>query len=156
MDNVQLSDNFTLAELIKSDVAARKGIDNTPSDPAIVVALRALATNILQPVRDHFGIAFSPNSGYRCPALNALVGSAPTSQHILGQAADFELPGIANHVLAQWIQGNLSFDQLILEFYVSGQPASGWVHCSYVSVEKNRRQTLTTPDGKTFSTGLVP
>ena len=72
-----------------------------------------------------------------------------------GQAVDFEIPGIANFDLAKWIEANLSFDQLILEFHRHGEPGTGWVHCSYVGDMTNARSILTSPDGKDFMDGLV-
>jgi len=155
MENIRLSPNFTLAELVKSNIADRHGINNWPTDPDTVEKLRLVAMNILQPVRDHFGIPFSPTSGFRCLELNRIIGSKDTSQHTKGQAVDFEVPGISNYELSLWISRNLSFDQLILEFYEKGQPNSGWVHCSYVSPEDNRKETLTMLKGEGFVKGLV-
>lgn len=143
MQNIKLSKNFWLSELVKSSTADRLGIDNWPTDPVIIERLRLVAEKILQPCRDHFGQAFSPNSGYRCPALNRAVGSKPTSQHMKGEAVDFEISGVPNYELAKFIEENLSFDQLILEFYVPGNPSSGWVHCSFVDEDSNRKQSLT-------------
>lgn len=126
---MKLSDHFTLAEASKSHVAARHGIDNAP--PARVIhRLVRVATQILEPVRAEFRMPFSPSSWYRCPELNAAVGSKPTSAHLSGRAVDFELPGVANADLAHWCAHNLSFDQLILEFPTPDDPASGWVHCA--------------------------
>ena len=51
---MNLSRNFTLQELIKSDTAVRKGINNNPNAGQIE-KLKDLCENILQPVRDHFG-----------------------------------------------------------------------------------------------------
>jgi len=65
----QLSPHFTLEELVHSDFASRHQIDNSTSDPGIIDALRLLAENILEPIRAHYGMAFSPTSGYPCPAL---------------------------------------------------------------------------------------
>jgi len=139
-----LSYHFTLEELVHSDVALRKGIDNTTSNPAIVTALTVLASNILEPIRAQFG-AFSPTSGYRCPALNTAIGGAANSQHMSGQAADIVIPGVTRLALAQWIERSLDFDQLILELYTPGEPDSGWVHCSYVNPARNHKQSLTFP-----------
>ncbi|MEM7221630.1 MAG: D-Ala-D-Ala carboxypeptidase family metallohydrolase [Pseudomonadota bacterium] len=144
---MNLSDHFTLEELCKSQIAERNGIDNSLSEDteqgrAIIASLRALCVNILEPVRTHYGIPIKPNSGYRCGELNDKLGSKPTSQHIKGEAVDFEIAGVSNHDLAVWIRDNLTFDQLILEHYVPGQPQSGWVHCSYVS-SGNRSSVLT-------------
>ncbi|USG60435.1 D-Ala-D-Ala carboxypeptidase family metallohydrolase [Sneathiella marina] len=136
---MQLTTNFTLQELIKSQTALRLDIRNIPSEEE-VANLRLVAEHILQPVRDHFKIPFVPTSGYRCRALNRALKSKDTSQHIKGQAVDLEIPTISNLDLASWIRDTLKFDQLILEFYTAGDKASGWVHCSYV--EKNRRMAV--------------
>jgi len=71
---VQLSDNFSLLELTKSQTAERKGIDNTPS-PEHQENLKLLCTHILQPVRDHFNRVVSVSSGYRSPELCTAIGS---------------------------------------------------------------------------------
>ena len=44
-------------------------------------------------VREHFGKAFTPNSGVRCPTHNANVGGASNSRHLYGKAVDFHVPG---------------------------------------------------------------
>ncbi|MBA1148752.1 peptidase M15A [Ectothiorhodospiraceae bacterium WFHF3C12] len=141
----QLSRNFSLEELCKSQTAERRGIDNS-LDPArdaqIVANLRRVCEEILQPTRDHFDVPIVPSSGYRCLELNRAIGSKDTSQHVNGEAVDFEVPGIANADLAAWIESNLDYDQLILEFYMPGQPNSGWVHCSITGGE-NRHVALT-------------
>lgn len=141
VDPLQLTKNFHLDELIKSNSAKRYGINNTP-DPDSISNLRALAFNILQPVRDHFGKPVIVSSGYRSPILNKKIGGSSTSQHTKGEAADFEIPGIPNYDVAKWIAQNLSFDQLILEYYTTGIPNSGWIHCSYKRLGNNRKQTL--------------
>lgn len=126
---MKLSYNFTLAELTKSEVAIRRAIDNTPS-LAIIDNLQALVDNILQPVRNALGPVIV-TSGYRSPAVNVAVGGSPTSDHCLGMAADIEIVNLDNKVLAQYVRDNFKFTQLILEFYIDGQPNSGWVHVSY-------------------------
>jgi len=127
---MNLSANFSLKELTKSDTATRLGIDNTPDDEAID-NLKTLCDKVLQPVRDHFGKSVTVNSAYRSPESNAAVGGSKTSDHCKGQAADIEIAGIPNAELAQWIMDNLDYTQLILEFYTQGVPDSGWVHVSY-------------------------
>lgn len=146
---MQLSHNFSLEELIKSPTGHRFGIDNIPNNERISNLL-ALAKNILQPVRDNFKSPVIINSGYRCEELNKAVGSKPTSQHILGQAADFEVMGYTNFEVAKWISKHLTFDQLILEFYRQGQPHSGWIHCSYRPDGKNRGEVITICETGTF------
>jgi zinc D-Ala-D-Ala carboxypeptidase len=138
----KLSAHFTLAEATKSQEAERKAIDNTP--PADVIArMKAVAENILEPVRAHFGKPVVINSFYRSPAVNMAIGAKPGSQHTTGEAVDFEVPGVDNAVVAAWIRDTLVFDQLILEFYTPGQPSSGWVHCSYKAGPGCRAECLT-------------
>jgi uncharacterized protein YcbK (DUF882 family) len=153
---MNLTANFTLAEMIKSETALRHDMDNTPGE-AEIANLKALAENVLQPVRDHFGKGVKVNSGFRHPEVNAKVGGSKTSDHCQGQAADIEIPGVPNADLAQWIVDNLDFRQVILEFYTPGVPDSGWVHVSYVASD-NKKQVLTATkkDGKTvYLPGLV-
>jgi len=140
---MNLSANFTLNELTKSETATRLDIDNTPNEEQIE-SLRLLCENILQPVRDHFGKPVKISSGFRCAELNSspAVGGSKTSDHCKGQAVDFEIDGLSNPEVAQWIMDNLTYSQLILEFYVQGQPNSGWIHCSY-NPEKLIKQELT-------------
>lgn len=151
---MQLARNFTLAEMVKSQTAARQGIDNTPTDPQIVEALRAVAVSVLQPVRDHFGNPVFVTSGYRCPQLNTAIGGSANSQHMKGQAADFEVAGHSNFAVAEWVRDNLEFDQLILEFYTPGDPHSGWVHCSFLPGDC-RRDVRSCKAGPVFLPGLV-
>ena len=142
---MKLSRNFSLTEFTKSSSALRLGIDNTP-DGEHLEAAKLLFEKIVQPVRDEFGLTVI-NSGYRCPALNEAIGGAKTSQHCKGEAADIEVPGTANIVVAKWIENFLKFDQLILEFYSKNDPSAGWVHISYKK-EGNRNEALTaTKDG---------
>ena len=137
---MQLSTNFSLPELTKSQTAERKGIDNTPS-PEHKRNLKSLCTRVLQPVRDHFNRVVSVSSGYRSEALCVAIGSKITSQHAKGQAADFEIYGLSNGELANYIKENLDYDQLILEYWTPENPNSGWIHCSFNS-EGNRKEYL--------------
>lgn len=149
---MRITDNFILSEFTKSQTAARLGIDNTPGD-ADIRALTLVSIAILEPVRKHFGVGFSPNSGFRCQELNSAIGSKPTSQHTKGEAVDIELPGISNYDLAAWIGNTLMFDQIILEHYKLGVPDSGWVHVSLKQYE-NRQSALTYSGGR-FLQGLI-
>ena len=137
---MKLSNNFSLKELTASQTAERKGIDNAPS-PTHQANLKSLCASILQPVRDHFGQVVSVSSGYRSQELCLAIGSKITSQHAKGEAADFEIFGVSNKELADWIHYNLNYDQLILEYWKESDPNSGWVHCSY-SENQKRRQYL--------------
>lgn len=153
---MNLTKNFTLAEMTKSETALRHDLDNTPGE-AEIAAMQLLCEKVLQPVRDHFGKGVKVNSAYRHPDVNQKVGGSRNSDHTRGQAADIEIPGVANADLAQWIVDNLEFRQCILEFYTPGVPDSGWVHVSYVA-EDNKKQVLTATkeNGKTvYLNGLV-
>ena len=127
---MNLSRNFTLSELTKSDTAIRKGINNNPNAEQIE-KLKVLCEKILQPVRDHFG-RVKVTSGFRSPILCQAIGSSANSQHAKAEAADFECPGVDNVELFDWIKNNLEPDQLILEFYIPGEKNSGWIHCSWI------------------------
>ena len=140
---MKLTANISLDELTKSQIAERKGINNNPN-PAQIENLKALAVNILQPVRSHFDKPLIISSGFRTAQLCIEIGSVPTSQHCADNnaaAADFEIPGVDNRELALWIKSELEYDQLILEFYKDNEPTSGWIHCSY-STNANRNQSL--------------
>jgi zinc D-Ala-D-Ala carboxypeptidase len=153
---MKLTANFSLEELTKSETALRFGLDNTPNDQELS-NLVALCESVLQPIRDHFGKGVKVNSGFRDPEVNAKVGGSKTSDHCKGMAADIEIPGVANADLAQFIVDNMTFRQVILEFYTPGIPDSGWVHVSY-DITDNKKQVLTATkqNGKTvYLNGLV-
>ena len=120
---MNLTRNFSLQELIKSDTAIRKGIDNNPNADQ-VEKLKRLCENVLQPVRDHFG-RVKVTSGYRSPELCVAIGSSINSQHAKAEAADFEVMGVDNAEVADWVYMNCRPDQLILEYYNIGEPNSG-------------------------------
>lgn len=146
---MNLTANFTLSEMTKSETALRHDLDNTPGKTEIA-NLKVLCEQILQPVRDHYGKGVKVNSGFRHPNVNKAVGGSPTSDHCKGQAADIEIPGVANAELAQWIADNLEYTQLILEFYTQGIPDSGWVHVSYDPANLKKQQlTAVKQNGKT-------
>ena len=138
---MKLTENFSLNELTKSQTAERKGIDNTPSTE-YQETLKSLCEMILQPIRDHFGQVVSVSSGYRSQELCVAIGSSTQSQHAKGQASDFEIFGVSNKELADYIDQNLDYDQLILEYWKGeDEPNSGWVHCSF-NTQGNRKQYL--------------
>jgi len=153
---MQLTENFSLHELTKSEAALRLNLDNTPGETE-VDNLRLLAQKVLQPVRDHYGMGVKVNSGYRSSESNAAIGGSKTSDHCFGRAADIEIPGVPNAELAQWIMDNLDYTQLILEFYTPGIPDSGWVHVSYDPNNlKMQELTAMKVDGKTqYVNGLI-
>jgi hypothetical protein len=137
---MNLSKSFTLNELTKSQEATRLGIANTPNEEHIL-NLKLLCEKILQPIRDFYGMPLSVSSGYRSAKLCEAIGSSSKSQHTKGQAADFEIFGVANKDLADFVVKNLDYDQCILEFWNENEPNSGWVHCSFNALG-NRKQFL--------------
>ena len=153
---MRLSDHFTLAEMCKSQVAERRGIDQTPNEE-IIKNLRALCEAVLEPVRDNYKIPIIPSSGYRSPELNRAIGGSqnPQSQHCIGAAVDFEVASISNVDVARWISEQCAFDKLILECFDPKVGAnSGWVHCSFVEWQHQRGQVLTFDRISGFSPGL--
>ena len=145
---MNLSPHFSLAELVASQVATRKGIDNTPA-PAIVANLTRLAA-LLEQVRALVGAPIAISSGYRSPALNKAVGGAANSAHVLGLAADIGTAKLAPKALALLIrQSDIAFDQLIYE--------GTWVHIA-LSAGTPRRQVLTAKfagGGVSYVAGIV-
>lgn len=154
---MKLSNDFWLNEFTKSIDATRKGLDNTPT-PEALVCIKDLVNEVLQPLRIKLGLVISVNSGYRSPVVNKAVGGSKTSQHMLGQAADIEVQGLANYDLAKFIvDSGLVFDQLILEFPSKTDPAAGWVHVSYKrGANKKQVMTAVKEGGKTvYKSGLL-
>ena len=147
---MQLSKHFTLEEMEKSQTATRKGIKNKAGSGEIK-NLGDLCYEVLEPVRAKFDKPVTITSGYRSPELSEAIGSKATSQHCLGEAVDMEVIGVSNLQVALWIENNVDFDQLILEFY-TGEANSGWIHVSYKD-GSNRKQVLTY-DGKSYTNGL--
>jgi putative chitinase len=153
---MNLTEHFTLEELTVSPTAKRLKLPNTPTAEHIA-NMKYVCQQILEPVRVHFGKPVQINSSYRSPAVNKAVGGSPTSQHSNGEAVDFEIPGISNKVVADWVADNLIFDQVILEFYNAKDGAnSGWVHASIKRNGKNRGQRLVAAKSKAGGTVYTP
>ena len=150
----QLTEHFTLAEMIVSPTAKRLGIPNTPTAEHIE-NMRYCCEKILEPVRAKFG-PVTINSSYRAPLVNKAVGGSKTSQHVNGQAIDFEVKGVDNKTVADWVADNLEFDQVILEFYAAGDKNSGWVHASIKKEGGNRKQRLVATKSKAGGTKYTP
>jgi len=161
----KLSPHFTHREVARSNTAMRQGIDNTPPSEVLQNA-EQLARHVLEPIRVHFGIPFSPNSWYRSEKLEKFIcwrsfkkwckrkgykdhkdpiawdDYFSRKSHPNGQAADIEIASIDNDQLYDWIESNLQYDQLIREFPKKGDPMSGWVHVSWNSTQANRNQAF--------------
>jgi len=133
---MKLSPNFTLEELTHSEIAERLGLNNTPD--AIITANLTRLAKFLEEVRRVIGRPIMVNSAYRSPKVNEAVGSKPTSQHVLGCAADIKVPGLTpNDIVNFVIKSNIEYDQLIREF-------DSWVHISIPNnvADKPRKQVL--------------
>lgn len=128
---MDLTDNFTLEELCYTS----EPYDNTPNESQ-VEALRSLAENVLQPLRNLYGKPINVNSGFRSAKVNKAVGGSTTSQHLRGEAADLNCEN--NKKLYELILYNLEYDQLINEHDYS------WIHVSFTTRRNNRNQRLTT------------
>lgn len=122
---VKLTKHFTLQEMIVSQTASRRGIDNTPNKKQIE-SLKTLCVEVLEKIRVHYKKPVIVTSGFRSDKLNKAIGGSTTSQHSHGEAADFTVHGVSNYEVCKWIENNLNYDQLIYEF---GE--NGWIHVSY-------------------------
>lgn len=123
----RLSDHFELGEFVRSEIATRRDLDNTPS-AEVVRNLRALCVNVLEPLRSAIGHGIQITSGYRSLAVNAAVGGAPSSDHQYGLAADIVAPPLTVDELADAVRALAPYvplKQAIREF-----PPGGWLHVS--------------------------
>ena len=140
---MQISKHLSLAEVSRSETAKRRGINNTPSGEHLE-NFKMLAENVFEKIREHFGVPIHISSGYRSKELNKAIGGSATSQHCSGEAIDIDMDGSANGVtnaqVFNFIKDNLQFDQLIWEFGSDTNP--DWVHVSYESTGKQRKQIL--------------
>jgi hypothetical protein len=140
---MKLSEHLDLAEVTRSDSAKRKGISNMPT-PEHIENFKKLAENIFEPIRKHFGVPIHISSGYRSKALNTAIGGSLTSQHCTGEAIDIDMDGsssgVTNKMVFEFIKSNLNFDQLIFEHGTKDAP--DWVHVSFESTGKQRKQVL--------------
>ena len=134
---MNLSQNFTLQELIHSDTANAYKINNTPSEP-VINNLKALCENVLQPLRDKLGKPMIITSGYRNSQVNKLVGGANNSGHLYGQAADFIVPQKNLKDVFNYIKSHLPYDQLLYEYNKTDK----WIHVSYRNDGHNRKQAI--------------
>lgn len=145
----RLSPHFTLEELIVSEVAARKNIDNTPTPPILTNLLRLAQT--LEEVRSLLGgVPIIISSGYRSPALNDAIGGSKTSAHKLGLAVDFKAPAFGNvFATAKTIaESGISFDQVIYEY-------GRWVHLGLADASKLPRREKLSFFGENYIHDLV-
>ena len=137
---------FTINELTKSTTAIKRHIDNTPSKE-IERSLTALVEKVLDPLREAYGKPIIVTSGYRCPKLNAIVGSTPSSQHVKGEAADIktieDTPEENKKLYDLIVKLKLPFDQLINEHNYD------WVHVSFGARHRRQKLKAVRKNGKT-------
>ena len=147
---MQLSKHLVLSEVTRSESAKRKGISNMPT-PEHIENFKLIAEKVFEPIREHFKVPILISSGYRSKELNSAIGGSLTSQHCSGEALDLDMDGtsVTNKQIFDFIKNNLVFDQLIWEFGTKDNP--DWVHVSYESTGKQRKQILraTRTNGKT-------
>lgn len=146
---MKLSENFTLEEFLRSQTAARHGIDMTPAD-WVLENLQRLVEGCLQPLRDHVKASVNVSSGYRPEELNNLIGGSKSSQHRNGNACDFTITGWPPYETAQLIvELELPFDQVIHEF---GQ----WVHLGTADILRGEKLTAYKEGTKTrYTRGIL-
>jgi zinc D-Ala-D-Ala carboxypeptidase len=137
---IRISKHISIKEATRSNTAERLGIDNFPDSPTLV-NMQALAENVFEPLREHFGHPIYITSFYRSPELNKAIGGSPRSQHCKGQAIDIDdvIGSSTNADFFNYIKDNLEFDQLIWEFGNNDSP--NWVHVSY-NTDNNRGNIL--------------
>jgi hypothetical protein len=140
---MKLSEHLDLSEVIRSESAKRNGISNMPTE-AHIANFKLLAEKVFEPIRNHFRCPIHISSGYRSLELNKCIGGAATSQHCSGEAIDIDMDGspnnVTNKMIFNYIKENLEFDQMIWEFGNDSNP--DWVHVSYESTGKQRKQVL--------------
>lgn len=138
---MQLSKHLSLAEVTRSESAKRNGISNEPTAEHLN-NFKLLAEKVFEPIREHFKVPIHISSGYRSLALNKKIGGSSSSQHCSGEAIDIDMDGtsITNKQVFDFIKQHLEFDQLIWEFGTTSNP--DWVHVSYESTGKQRKQVL--------------
>lgn len=134
---MQLTKNFSRAELLISNTATRLGLSNEPTGHEIEENLIRTA-KYLQTIRDKLGKPIRVLSGYRSPAVNKAVGGSLTSAHMRALAVDMVSPSMDNRDFAEFIRHNFEYDQLILEF-----PPNGWVHVGIPTTHHTRNEVMT-------------
>jgi hypothetical protein len=140
---MKLSEHLDLSEVIRSESAKRNGISNMPTE-AHIANFKLLAEKVFEPIRVNFRCPINLSSGYRSVELNRIIGGSLTSQHCTGEAIDIDMDGtphaVTNKMVFNYIKDYLEFDQLIYEFGTDQNP--DWVHVSYESSGKQRKQVL--------------
>ena len=139
---MKVTEHVSYKEVIKSNTAARKGIENIPSGEQME-KIKLLCENVFEPLRKHVGGPIAINSVFRSPQLNIAIGGAASSQHCANNGAAMDIDdtygSMSNADMFEFIKNSLDFDQLIWEFGTNENP--DWVHVSY-KARGNRKQIL--------------
>ena len=137
--DMHLTEHFTLAEMVRSGVAMKLYIDNTPTE-ADIERLRLLCQHVLEPLRRRFG-AIRITSGYRSQRLNRAICGAKHSQHLRGEAADIHVSNAEVGLkMFRFLRDETDFDQLLFEHRMRN--GCRWLHVSYRSAELNRHHAV--------------
>lgn len=139
-----ISKFITYKEATHSATADRNNIENVPNEEQLT-AMKLVAEEVFEKVREHFGVPIGVNSFFRCLKLNKVLNGSKTSQHMDGEAIDMDGIGVDNVHIFNYIKDNLEFDQLIWEYGTDENPA--WVHVSFSS-KKNRKKILRAVKGE--------
>ena len=134
---MNLTENFTLNELVYSATAEKNKIDNRPS-VQVIANLKSLCENVLQPLRNALGCPIVITSGFRCAVLNKKAGGQSNSQHLMGQAADLVVPRKDLKDVFNYIKSHLNYDQLLYEYSKTDK----WIHVSFRNDGHNRKQAI--------------
>ena len=135
-----ISKYITFEEATTSQTAVRNKILNVPNDLELI-NMQLVGIRVFDVIREHFKTPIRVSSFFRSLRLNNSVGGSKTSQHVKGQAIDIQGTGkLTNQMIFDYVKDNIDFDQLIHEYGTDTNPA--WVHISYVSKDKNRKQVL--------------
>lgn len=150
-DKIPNAESFTWNELVRSNTATARGIDNTPTKQEQWDSLQYLAENCLQPARNHFGVPLVINSGFRSPALNKAVGGSATSFHSIACAADCDFGNRTTPTLKELFEffyKNVPFTELIAE-----DLPNGWIHIALQKGRENEKQTKYKLKGQSVKRG---
>ena len=150
-EDFAMSEHFMLKEFTRSATAVRHHIDNsvdinTEAGREVVMNLQHICETILEPMREQIGEPVIVTSGYRCAELNKVLGGVWNSQHLKGEAVDFQLGGNGGSARLKecykWLLDNTRFDQLIFESRSNGKgkPDTEWIHVSLCRDDGRNRQ----------------
>jgi len=141
---MKISKYLSYKEVTKSYTATKKGIKNIPNERQLKNIIE-WARGIFDPVRSFIDTPLGCHTIYRSPELNKAIGGSDTSQHCANKGAagdiDADIYGnTTNEIIFNYIKNHLDWDQMILEGLQDGRIQ--WIHCSYISPEKNRNEIL--------------